>query len=421
MKYPATESESFAAGLLCLFGFLLHMLLSGPVLDALGVRYSGEEGHFYEKIHPGTVFIFLSLPVLLTSSSNPIAKAFALYRRHTAFSVLLLLDILLFFYMAARSGTAGLAFFLETHVNAVICAIVFSYAPRILCQIAVRCFIVAVLVNALAGIAEAAGKFRLFAFDPEWSVLHEEYFRASAFMGHPLDNAVFTSVALFVLLALDLPAIARAFFALLLMVGLIAFGGRIAMAVALTLFIFLQLVNTYNVFASGHVTLLRAFAAILAFIVVPLCIAMAFYLAIYGGAGERIAASVRWDSSADSRLLVFKALSYLKDEELWFGVSGDRILNILDRMQSALPVTDIENPWILMCMYLGLITFPFWLMATFAFIVRLMKNQPLALQLAVLDYFLVASTANSFGRKEANYAIMVSAVICAGRTLRKLS
>ena len=70
-------------------------------------------------------------------------------------------------------------------------------------------------------------------------------------------------------------------------------------------------------------------------------------------------------------------------------------------------------------MLCGLITFPFWLALTFAFIGRLMKGNPVALQLGVLAYYITASTSNSFGRKDSTYLIMVSAVICASRLLHQ--
>ncbi len=181
------------AGLLCLFGFFLHIILSDPLLNSLGIHYSGDEGKFYEKIHPGTVFIFLSLFALLWSRLNPIDKAFVIAKQHMAYASLLILYILLFIYMALRSGPAELAFIIDTHMTVPICAIVLCYTPLSYCRNAVYFFIAIALLNSAIGIAEAMGKFRIFTFDPGWGVLKEHYFRASALRGHPLNNTMFTA------------------------------------------------------------------------------------------------------------------------------------------------------------------------------------------------------------------------------------
>lgn len=417
MKLLRTDSENYWAGVLCLTGFFLHILLSDPLLNALGVHYSGDEGKFYEKIHPGTILIFLSLLVLLAKGSNPIERFFAIAREHAAFVVLLALYVLLFLYMAARSGFAGLAFIIDTHMSAAICAIVLSYAPPSLCRKAVNFFIGASLVNGLIGIAEAIGKFRIFTFDPDWPVMHEQYFRASAFIGHPLDNAIFTSVALCVLLALDYSRWIKNVATIIFMAALVAFGGRASIVFSVGVLAVLARANAWRVAGIGEITAAQAFTAAGVIVSIALFCAVLFVLLTHSMIGERVAASINWDESARSRLLAFRAFSYMNDEELWFGVPAGRIIAITARMNLVMPLTEIENPWIMMCMNLGFITFPFWLAATIWFICHLGKNKPLALQMAIAAYFMIATLSNTFGRKDANYAIMVCAVVCAGRLL----
>src|SRR5262245_39338281 len=115
--------ENHLAGVLCVLGILLHIGLSDPLLGALGIHYSGPEGAFYEKIHPGTSCYFLAFLVLLCCS-NPIARLIGLCRHNSIFMTLVFCDVLLFYYMAIRSGFAGLAFMIDTHMSAAICAVV---------------------------------------------------------------------------------------------------------------------------------------------------------------------------------------------------------------------------------------------------------------------------------------------------------
>src|SRR6185369_14882942 len=172
----SARHESTFAGLLCVLGVLFHIGLSDPLLNMLGVHYSGPEGAFYEKIHPGTVCYFLAFLVLLCSG-NPVARLIDLCRQNTAFMTLLFCDPVLFFYMGIRSGFAGLAFMIDTHMSAAICAVILSHTPVGLCRKLVGLFIAAALINAVAGIAESFGHFRIFSFDPDWVVLHEQDFR----------------------------------------------------------------------------------------------------------------------------------------------------------------------------------------------------------------------------------------------------
>jgi hypothetical protein len=152
-------------------------------------------------------------------------------------------------------------------------------------------------------------------------------------------------------------------------------------------------------------------------LVTPVCLVALLYLLINSSMGDRIATHLSWDDSADSRRIAIAALNFMKPTELIFGVSSERLVEIAYRMNLTLPLSDIENPWLLMFMSMGFIAFPPWLAATLAFVYKLIIRQKLALQLAVLSYFIIASTSNSFGRKDSTYLIMVSTVICASRIL----
>lgn len=153
-------------------------------------------------------------------------------------------------------------------------------------------------------------------------------------------------------------------------------------------------------------------------ILAPLCLGTLFYFLLHHGVGQHLKLLATWDASADSRRLAFRAFSFMHAREMVFGVPAQRIMDIVYRMNLMLGVDDIENPWVMMCMSLGIIMFSFWCLATIAFIYKLMENKPVALQLAVIAYFIIASTSNSFGRKDANYALMVSAVLSAAKALR---
>lgn len=400
----------------CLFGLFLHIILSDPLLRSLGFNYTNEEGAFYEKIHPGTVFIFLSL-LLLVAGRNPFEKIITIARQCRAFFSLLFIYVIAFVYMSLRSGPAGLAFIIDSHMSAVICAIVLSYAPESACKKAAHVFVAAAVVNALIGTAEAAFNFRVFHFDETWSILYEESFRASAFLGHPLDNAIFTALGLFVMMAMRYAKFVKVLLSAILLLGLLAFGGRSALLFSVVGLCILVANDIRALYAGGKATLLQSFTISVFGLIAPLCFAALAYLAIKNGVGGRIAESFAWDISAQSRWLSLNVFHYMSSEEILFGASSARMVEIMYKMSTVMNLTNIENPWLMMFMHLGLIVFVFWFAATLAFIAALLKNKPLALQLAVLGYFAIASTANSFGHKDAGYALMVGAVVCTSRSV----
>ena len=346
------------------------------------------------------MFILLSFVVLIWRRGNPVQECAALYREYRAYFWLLIIDLLLVAYMAARDGTSGLAFMLNTHLTVPISAIVLSGIPRTWCRAAVQGFMALAVVNSLIGIAESLGKFHLFAFDPRWNGLTETYFRATALEGYPLSNAVFTAVALFIAMGLHYSPPLNLLLIVVFVMSLVAFGGRVALMTAVA-----------GLFLLGGAALLASapwnFRTLAIAVIAPIILLSGVYFTVHSSMGERIAMLSQWYESADSRQLALAAPDYMSEEEIIFGVSNTRIEDITYRMSQHMKLLYIENPWLLMFMHLGVVASPVWLLTTLAFVRRLMKGQPFAFMLAVLaGYFLIASTSNSFATKEAVYLIM---------------
>jgi hypothetical protein len=121
------------------------------------------------------------------------------------------------------------------------------------------------------------------------------------------------------------------------------------------------------------------------------------------------------DESAEVRLWSLRVFNYMSPADILFGVDGDQIETITSYAGVSAPSTDIENPWILMLLFLGAILFPIWLMALIACVWRLMSGASPAIKIAIIVYFLIASMSNSFGRKDPMYAILAGIVVCVKR------
>ncbi|MGB4100939.1 MAG: VpsF family polysaccharide biosynthesis protein [Alphaproteobacteria bacterium] len=421
VRAPGAEGHFFA-GLVCLFGFFLHIVLSDLLLNSVGFRYSSTEGAFYEKIHPGTYFIVASFFVMLGDSGNPFREFWRTLHRSRIALFLLLLYVMLFVYLIFRSGPAGTAFMIDTHMTAPICAIVLATAPKDFCRRAIYFFVFVAVVNSIIGIGESITQTRIFEFGENAPGIREEYFRASSLRGHPLNNAMFTSIALFVMLGLRFKPLLTWGLATLFMVSLVAFGGRAGLAFSIFGVMLYAAVKVKEMVRHGRMSMLQVLFLVAAIILVPVIIVAGLnFLILHSSIGERLAASSITDDSADSRRLALMVFDYMRTHEIILGVAPERIVDIAYRMNLIIPLSDIENPWLLMFMYLGGLMFPFWLLMTGVFVWDLMRSKPMGLKLAVLSYFLVASTSNSFGRKDSTYLIMVCAVICAARALDTLA
>lgn len=397
---------------------LLHGLLSDPLLGIFGFHYSGD-GRWFEKLHPGSILIYVAFVWLLLGKRQCVEYLLCLAKEERALFSLLLVYVLLLLYMSLRSGVTGIAFIIDIHITALLAVILLRDASLSLCRRGLWLFIFLAMANSLIGITEALLHARLFGFDSNWVVMGETYFRPSALLGHPLNNACFTAVMLFVVLAVPIGQRVRFPLVMLFLLSLLAFGGRAALLVSLGGMAFFLFMKTMSLMLNKQVHLLRLFTLSA---IVLLLLSMGVLLGhIFTSheIGSRIASHLYWDESANSRLLVLSVLDYMRWPEIIFGVPAERIIDLVERLGGVMQLSDIENPWVMMFLYTGLLFFPIWLLTFIGFIVRCGRGQPLALQLAICTYFLIASTYNSFGRKDSVYLLMIAVVTCAANALKE--
>jgi hypothetical protein len=399
------------AALLCAIAFFLRLILSGPVLNMIGINYGGDDASSLAKIHPASYVVFAAFLTLIFSRGNPVANLVHIARHQTAYFVFFSIYLLIIVYWIFR-GPKGMGQILDVHIVAPLTAILFCYAPRSWCRTIVYLFVGFAVLNSLVGIGEAATHMRLFAFDSDWEVLRQDYFRASAFEGHPLANAVFTVVALFVILSLRMPAYLKAMIFLVMLASLVAFGGRSALVFCVIGLVILGLIEAKKHLSFHRLSVLQLVVGVGATLIMPLICLGLLYTVLHSSVGERLMAyNSLSDESADVRMLTFHVFDYMSVPDLIFGSDGDHILDIATQAGLKNPSTDIENPWILMFMFLGGIMFTLWLFGLVGYIAALMKGASPAVKIAVIEYFAIASTSNSFGRKDLIYMIVAGIVV----------
>ena len=400
----ASPGSLVAAGL-CLFGCLLYMTLSEPLLNALGFHYTDSTGPLLQKIHPGAIPVFISFAVLLIDrrSLQAVSRAFP------AALFLLAAVFLSFIYAVARSGTHGIGFLIDTHMVVPMIAMALAGAPPSYTRRAGLCFIGFAALDGMIGIVEFIGHCRLYSFDPDWAVLHEGDFRASSLLGSPLASDLFLPVALFAALGVDMPRRIKIGLIILLPLALLAFGGYFALAVTVAGLTLLGAQKIRQAVAARRLTVPQA-----ALIAASFCIGVAIVITqILNNPGESAAVTATYRSIIDNQHRAFGIFEQMSGRELVFGVSTNRIIDLAAGANIAIPKGDIESPWVLMFLIMGGGFFVLWAVAAVNFLRILMRRAPLALICALLAYFIIASTSNSFGRKDTVYPAMIGLMACA--------
>ena len=404
--------SSTAAALLAFAGIALGLLVSESLLFTLGIPYTVPGGSYVWKVHPGSYLLMLAF-VVLAVPANPVRLVVGSAREVPALGFYAVTVLGLFVYLTVDYGFGGSAFVLETLLMPVVAALILLNLPPEQRARLFAAVVVLVTVNALIGIAEAVGQQRLVPYYASGELVYERHFRATALIGHPLDNALITAMVLFATVLtvrrrplLAVPALG------VQAVALLAFGSRVAFVVA-------GLVGGVWVLAWTARALLRARGNVrsavghsLVLLLIPL-LAAAAVLGL--GLGERIFSSFFLDASARTRLIALKALSLVDTPELWFGIGPlgvERLLHLMRRIESLSDA--IENFWILWVLDFGLIGFVPLAAALLWLIWSLVRRAPAPLWVAAATFLTVASSNNSLGAKDR--ALVVLMVVLIGGT-----
>jgi hypothetical protein len=378
------------AGIVCFF------LFSGMFLDAHGWPYTLAGSPLPLKIHPGSYFIFAAL-LLTLLRENPVFFLYRLAVTLPAHFIYLTTIVGLIVYMLLRFGTNGASFMVDLYLVPVFVAILLA---RLRTEFLARLFLAAILyltLNSVIGIVEYATHSRLTPYLVDGKPVVEQYFRATATFGHPLQNALMTAVGLLVLPALRGRRILMLSCALVMAVSLFAFGGRSALVVVL---IFTAILTP---FWAMRAIVQRAYSyqelvgtTMAGLILVGLAIEA---LAIFGGS-TRIFSSLHWDESANTRIIGLRVFDMVSPIDVVFGIGQQGILERTQLLASYYGIIGLENSWLLLLLIFGAVGLAFFLVALLAWLREILKGAPAAAYLSALGYFAIASTNNTLAAKD---------------------
>jgi hypothetical protein len=395
-------------------GIVAYLTLSAQGLLMIGIPYDAEWGPMIAKLHPGTWMILAGFGLLLSSYGHPARVAGGLLWAQRSVAVYCACIALTFVYSVGRYGPSGAAFIIDTLMMPAICALCVRMASAGHRHTLLKIVIGIVAVNTVIGMAESMLQYRLIPLrlggQPE---IIEDYFRPSALLGHPLNNALITATVLPAVLYLRMSALRRGALMLLLWVGVLAFGGRTSFVLATIIYggwfaLKFALATVEGRFSYTQLTgtaVMAVFAgAVLAWGIVE------------SGIGERIFNSLQWDSSASVRTRIWNVFLYLSDEDMLFGVAPRNLPLLLNSIGIQEHGESIENFWLGMYLQLGAVGFvPFAVAMASAFL-WLWTSSGSELRLSTLLFFLTASTSNSLTSKTICLVIQFVLVALVRRT-----
>ncbi len=391
-------------------GVVLRMMLSPQALHAAGVPYDLPWGAFPTKIHPGTYLMFLAWGAALASHGNPLTALLVQWRQHPLVFNSLLCFTAVFVWALLRHGTAGQAFFIDTLLApgvGVLAVLLHDNARR---RQLIQLIVLLLLANACLAVAEAATSQRLIPlFAGRDGIVDEAYFRASAFMGHPLANSLVTIMLLPVVAVMPWSLRTRLAAYGLLALALLAFGSRSGLAAA-GLYALLALIPMAWKLLRGQYSYTQITGGL-----VGLTLAAAALAGVIASTrlGERIFKSLVWDNSASVRVLAFDVLRYVNGDDLWFGISIERIAGVAGRVGIDFRYEAIENFWINLLILLGIVGFTLFLAGLALLVVHMWRQSRTPLKVALVMYFIVSSAGNSLAAKTPSLAILAIALQCA--------
>lgn len=394
---------------LVLAGVMLRMNLSANMLAAAGIPYAQDGGNPLIKIHAGTWLILLAL--LADATRAAMSGQNWLRGRPAVPPLFMAMIALCILHSLLSTGLSGVAVYVDSYLCAGAVAALGQGADARQRRVLGYAVLAALLANTGIALGEIAAHANLVP-DMSEDFVHlqqaDREFRALALDHDPLNGAMATMTGVFLALAMTRHAGARAFLVATLMLGLLAFGGRAALAVTVTTLLALgtgALIRRAALRRLG----LRTVVPILATVVFA---ALAAWLVLAGTPlGERILMHLSVDDSAAARAVQWRALGLLDQRQWLLGSSIEQVRQIEFTLGLDAPFADIEDFWLAGFVSLGAVGFAFFLTGMVPFLVWLWRSAPFWGRCMLACGMVVASASNTLARKSDLLVLLVACVL----------
>ena len=394
------------AGALTVITVAMLFLVSGLMLQAVGIAYDTAGGALWQKIHPATYVAIAAAVCLALVRFNVIGFIDDVARWHKGTVLFLGLWSLLLVHIAIIVH-APITSIVDTFLLPVALLILLTrISERQASGLAI--FIhAAMTANALIALFEFASGARLTPLVAEGVTLAADW-RSSALLGHPLQNALITAVYALIMLqggGRDLPRLLRLAIIGLQLAALVVFGGRVAtvmlagfggVAVAMQLWRAVRLRRLSSANAA-------IFAAAATALVVGLI------LLVGGGFFDLFLQRFAQDQgSTDARLAMFDLLERMPFFAFLFGSDPEHVAT-LQRLEGI--EFGIESFWVAFVAFYGIvISIPFFAgLIVFLFDLKRATRPPAGW--AIFFFIAVCSTSLSLAGKTTSFAMFAAMLL----------
>ena len=386
MTQLRTNTGAFWCGVLAV---VVQLTFSANVLKLLGYTFN---------LHPSTLWIVICTIFYVGMRGVSLSQRF----RETPGLMLFLCGIpVLTLYAICFVGYSGSTVFIETFWSAGLLALLIEPATDRQKRLLGVILMMLVIGNIFIALYESLSHVELFpmTLDPDALDTMDgeviEDFRAHAFYSHPLTASLVTAMAFFLLYSSRLRFMPSATIFGLLMVGLLAFGGRTALGVTVVV----SAVTAAYVFLTGLVTRKLSLKFMMYIFTAAIVLPVAFYLIVSQTTiADRIVDNLYYDGSAAVRVTQWEIFNHLSLKHWLFGISKEELAVLKYQIGLASKDTDIENFWILMFLDLGSIGFAVFVSLFAGFIVHLARYAgTLNGWLLAGSAFVIDSSSNSLG------------------------
>jgi hypothetical protein len=405
-----------------LAAIVAQLTISPNLLQWAHIPYNTPGGLPLVKFHIATYLAILAV-VLQALQHKPVSPGLiARTRASPAFPLAIGLFMLCAIYALVTTGMSGTAVYIESYAAAAFLGFAMELqTPRDLRRIGVVMVAIAVL-NAMLCIGETALQWRIvprYMTDPTGSVVKvPEFigeFRGIGLYEHPLAGASITMMAVLLCLAIPLRLWVKSVTLAILLISLIAFGGRAALALTYGLSAAVAAISFARGLLRRTITA-RAMAATLAGVAaVPALLATILFTTPLG---DRIAGKLYADDSAEVRVVQWHIFGNLDLHDWLFGMDANRLNDVMLQIGLDPPLNDIENFWLLVFVTMGIVGFLLWITGVAIMVARLWRAGGWYPKLILAAMLIVASTSNSLGRKSNVLFLCVAAVMSAAAFTR---
>lgn len=402
-------------GLVALITVVLFSL-SGAVLWTLGYNYDGLQGSAATKIHPVTYLTLLAFAFLLLVRRHPVAYSLKAVGDNPGALVFMLATLALGAFIIL-DGRRGISTVFDTYLMSIFLALLLHELDDRQTLAIEKLLHVLFTANALLALVETAISHRFFPyrFDGE---AFEWDLRATALLGHPLDNATATAIYTISLIAgggRALGPLSRIVVILTQLTALVAFGGRSALTVTLLVVALWGLVNALRVLRGGRMSMLSILIGAMLLPSVAIAVGGLAASGFFDVAYERFFTDDR--GSAQARLGMIELFGQIPLRVLLLGADPDFIDSL--RRSEGLE-WGIENPVVRLLLYQG-VAFTTFIVAGFALFLRdLARHTRPGILMPLLSFLIIVNTFESIANKTQILArfVMILLVLFPRESLR---